>query len=276
MSNPIKAIGKAFKSVVRVIKKVALPALAIGAVVLTGGAALGVLPGLGGAGGPLASLGIKGALASVLTSAATSATIGAGLSAVTGGNIIKGATTGFITGGVLGGANAALGGAKGLGATAASGSSSGASNALNVIDNGKIAAMGSGSTNGFASTAAASGKAGGLGAAMGGEAVINPVAASTGPVTSGGGILGFLNRNQIVGGMAIQGLGQGLMASEQNKAAQRERDQIAANYGDGSGLPQYQSQGNNFANAADVFNAAIYAGKKIEYDPKTGLKVSNG
>lgn len=276
MSNPIKAIGKAFKSVVRVIKKVALPALAIGAVLLTGGAALGVLPSVGGLAG---SLGLSSTLTSALTSAATSATIGAGLSAVTGGNILKGATTGFIAGGVLGGANAALGAAKGLGgaAQAAGSGTSTASNALSMIDNGKLAAMGSGA-GGAATSAAvanAAGASGGLGAAMGGQSVVAPVVSSTGPVSSGG-IFGFLNRNPIVGGMAIQGLGQGLMASEQNKAAQRERDQIAANYGDGSGLPQYQSPGNNFANAADIFNSAIYAGKKIEYDPKTGLKVSNG
>ena len=41
MSGVFKAVGKVFKGVVKVIKKVALPALAIGAIVLTGGAAIG-------------------------------------------------------------------------------------------------------------------------------------------------------------------------------------------------------------------------------------------
>lgn len=276
VSNPLKAIGKVFKGAVKVLKKIALPALAIGAVVLTGGAALGVLPALGGSGGLLAGIGIKGALAGVLTSAAKAATFGAIGSALTGGNIVKGATAGFVTGGILGGASAALGGAKGLGTAAASGSSSGASNALNVIDNGKIAAMGSGATG---VTGAATTATQGLGTAVASSGLGSSATAGlvgSAPVPSSGGILGWMNQNPVVSGMMVQGLGQGLMAREQAKQQERDAAQTAANYSDTSGLPQYRSQGNSYANASDVFNGAIYAGKRVTLDPKTGLKVVNG
>ena len=72
MSNPFKAIGKVFKKVVKVVKKIALPAIMIGAAVLTGGAALGLLPSVGsmlGAGG----LGLSAGLTSVISSAGTGA-----------------------------------------------------------------------------------------------------------------------------------------------------------------------------------------------------------
>lgn len=271
MSNPFKAIGKAFKAVVRVVKKVALPALAIAAVVLTGGAALGVLPSVGSV---LGGIGISASstLGTVLMGAAKAATFGAVGSALTGGNIVKGATAGFITGGILGGANAALGG-LGKAAQAGAGGLGNASSinqtALESLRSGTSAAASGASgaaTQGLGTVANAAAQGGGVAAASGAGA----------PVSSGG-VLGFLNRNQIAGGMLIQGLGQGLMAHEQNKAAQRERDQIAANYADTSGLPQYQSPGGNgYAPAADVFNAAIYSGKKVSYNPNTGkLKVGN-
>lgn len=284
MSNPLKGIGKIFKSVVKAVKKVALPALAIGAVVLTGGAALGVLPSVGSLAG---SLGLSAGLTSTLTTAATSATIGAGMAAVTGGNVLKGATAGFVTGGVLGGVNAAMSG-LGTAAKTAQAGASGLGNAASIND-AALASMRSGAS--AAGTAASAGAQGlgsqvassglGLGsfsnAAQGIVQSAPAVASAAAPASSGaGGILGFINKNPIVSGMAIQGLGQGLMAMEQNKAAQREADRIAQNYSDTSGLPQYQSQGNGYTRAADVFNAAIFAGKKIEYDPKTGLKVSNG
>lgn len=280
MSNPFKAIGKAFKSVVRVVKKIALPALAIAAVVLTGGAALGVLPSVGSV---LGGIGISASstLGTVLMGAAKAATFGAVGSALTGGNIVKGATAGFITGGLLGGANAALGG-LGKAAQAGAGGLGNASSinqtALESLRSGTSAATSGASgavTQGLGNVANAAVQSGGVAAATGAPAIA-PVAASAAPVSSGG-VMGFLNRNPIVGGMVVQGLGQGLMANEQNKAAQRERDQIAANYADTSGLPQYQSQGNNgYSQASDVFNAAIYAGKKVSYDPNTGkLKVGN-
>lgn len=108
MSNPFKAIGKAFKAVVKVVKKVAVPALIIGAVVLTGGAALGALPAIGSV---LGSIGITGTMASVLGGAISSAAVGAGVGGLTAAisgkdvwsGIKGGALTGAITGGIAGG-----------------------------------------------------------------------------------------------------------------------------------------------------------------------------
>lgn len=278
------------------VKKVALPVLAIGAVVLTGGAALGVLPATGalsGVGGLASSLGLSSGLTSVLTTAATSATIGAVGSALTGGNIIKGATGGFVAGAALGGVSAALGGAAKAGTAAADAASSGASGAgnaastfaervasapgLDVISNGSLSGSGLAS-RGLGSALGGSAASSGLAAATGaGGGVLAPVVASAAPVTSGSGILGFINSNPVVSGMALQGLGQGMLAREQSKEAQRNRDAIAANYADTSGLPTYSSPNGGLGqpNAADVFNAAIYAGKKAVYDPSTG-RVSVG
>ncbi|MBF5091905.1 hypothetical protein F1640_18290 [Novosphingobium sp. NBM11] len=285
MSNPFKAIGKAFKAVVKVIKKVALPVLAIGAVVLTGGAALGVLPSVGALG---SSLGLSAGLTSVLSTAATSATIGAVGSALTGGNILKVATTGFVAGAALGGFNAAIGGAAKAGTAAADAASSGASGAgnaastfaervasapgLDVISNGSLSGGGLAS-RGLGTALGGSSAASGLAAATGaGGGVLAPVVASAAPVSSGSGILGFINSNPVVSGMALQGLGQGMLAREQSKEAQRNRDAIAANYADTSGLPTYSSPSGGLGgpNASEVFNAAIYAGKKVSYDPSTG------
>lgn len=273
MSNPLKGIGKIFKSVAKVVRKVALPALAIGAVVLTGGAALGVLPSVGALAG---SLGLSAGLTTVLTSAATSATIGAGLAAVTGKNVLKGATTGFVTGGVLGGVNAALGSTTDIFGKAAQAGTKGLGNAASINDaaltslrSGATSASGLASTAGLgnaATSAATQGLGGQAAGAVAGSAA--PAASVSAP--SSGGILGWMNKNPVPAGMVLQGLGQGLTVMEQSKDAQRERDQIAANYSDTSGLPQYQSQGNGYARAADVFNAAIYSGKKVEYDTKTG------
>ncbi len=110
MSGVFRAIGKVFKGIVKVVKKVALPALMIGAVVLTGGAALGALPALGTI---LGSIGISGGLAAALGGAISAGAIGAGVggltAAVTGGNILKGATRGFVGGAITGGLMGAAG-----------------------------------------------------------------------------------------------------------------------------------------------------------------------
>lgn len=110
MSGVFKAIGKVFKKVVKVVKKVAIPALMIGAIVLTGGAALGVLPAMGTM---LGGIGISGTLASVLGGAISMGAVGAvtgGLGAAASGKSIwKGAQTGFLVGAATGGVMGGLG-----------------------------------------------------------------------------------------------------------------------------------------------------------------------
>lgn len=236
MSNPLKAIGKAFKSVVKVVKKVALPALMIGAVVLTGGAALGVLPAVGSV---LGSIGISGTLASVLGGAISMGAVGAvtgGLaSAVSGGNILKGATGGFLagaaTGGVLGGLGVigadtvgnGIGGLLGHGtASAATGA---ASNGL-VLNDAALQAAGNaalpGASLGLGSTTAASG---GVAAAA---------SAAPAVAAGGGGLLSNPNL-LMLGGQLLSGFASGKSTEAQLQAEQQalkdKFDRTAFNYG---------------------------------------------
>lgn len=284
MSGIFKAIGKAFKAVVKTIKKVALPALAIGAVVLTGGAALGILPSVGALAG---SLGLSSTLTSVLVAGAKAATFGAIGSALTGGNIIKGATTGFMVGGALGAAGALGGLGKGVQtATAAAGSGAPASTAATAAQgataaSGALPPVAAGSTFSEAFAPIAS-SGGGLGT------VAAPVAASAAPVASiaaptvaavpasaGGGVMGFLNQNPMIAAMGIQGLGAGISAKAQADAQKDEQNRIAANYGDTSGLYRLPAgQGAALPDAASHYNNIISG--KVMFDRNTGRIVPVG
>lgn len=125
-------IKKAFKKVFDVAKVVAPVALLAGAVIFSGGAALGLAPlGIAGGWGAAAStltssLGLTGTLGSVLTGAVTNAGFGAlaggALSLVTGGDPMKGIQQGALAGGVAGGIGGALGMTGGA-ASAAEGAS---------------------------------------------------------------------------------------------------------------------------------------------------------
>lgn len=251
MSGLLKGVKKIFKKVGKVLKKIALPALAIGAVVLTGGAALGVLPSIGALG---SSLGLSAGLTGVLSSAASAATMGAVTSAVTGGNIIKGATTGLVVGG-------ALGAAGGLGQKVASA--------------GTTASGGGGSMTGFMSPAEkfVSG-AGGGGAGTVAAAAPAAVAANGGGGL-GSGILSFLNNNPVVGGSLVQGIGSGMIASGQAKAQRKAEEREAANYSDTSQLFRYSGDPRN-TNEEDpeggetVKSAIPYADASFVYDKSTG------
>lgn len=157
MSGVFKAIGKVFKSVVNVVKKIALPALMIGAVVLTGGAALGLLPAVGTM---IGGLGLSAGLTTVLTGAITYGALGAGIggltAAISGKNILKGATTGFIGGAIGGG----LLGAVAPGAIQANGFFGGALNAgksaaVTGLESLHEAGAAAGATESFGSAASA-------------------------------------------------------------------------------------------------------------------------
>jgi hypothetical protein len=221
MSGFLKSIGKVFKKVVKVIKKVALPALAIGAVILSGGAALGALPSVAsvlGSGG----LGLGAGLTSVMTTAVNSAGIGAAMGVLTGKNPIKAATTGLITGGLLGGANLAMSGA----AAGAGGPMSAAGDAAagaDLVSPANIAAQ---------SGAEAVGINGLPMQVLGESPVANGVTnAATRAATGGGGLMGFVERNQVLAGSALQGLGGGLIASENAKAERKREQRVRDSYG---------------------------------------------
>ncbi|WP_226018404.1 hypothetical protein [Novosphingobium sp. FKTRR1] len=245
MSGVFKAIGKAFKSVVNVAKKIALPALAIGAAVLTGGAALGVFgPGV------FASLGLSQGMTAVLATAGKSALTGALLSTATGGDPIKGATAGFVTGGVLGAAGSVLGTAGKAASTAAQAGQTAASTTGTTAATGALDAVGT------AIAAPVSAAA--------------PAIAAAAPTAIGSGILpdfaskalGSVFSNPVSAGMAIQGIGSGIMSATQAAEARRQDAQIRENYAGFGGSSG--STGGGFATIAP--SGAPY----FAIDPMTG------
>ena len=277
MSGIIKGIGKVFKKVVKVVKKVAIPALAIGAVVLTGGAALGVLPSIGALG---SSLGLSSALTGILSSAATGATIGAGGALLTGGNIVKGATTGFITGGAVGGIGAAMGG--GTAATAAGAASPGGALSTTPVDlaSSGMSVSGLRSAAGIGAQAASSPFAApALSGGLSLPAAATSLAPGAIPATAGNGlsrVFGALERNPLLAAGVVQGIGAGLSASAQAKDARRRDEEIRASYdGVGDNLYQYAgADGGNYQDALSRFSAPIYG--RVQYDRQTGRIVPVG
>ena len=247
MSGVIKAIGKTFKKVAKVVKKFALPILAIAAVGLTGGAALGLLPAIGGAGGLGAAIGLSPALTGIISSAATSATIGAVGSAVTGGNIVKGATAGLVAGGAVGAAGALLGPASAAARTASVASgAAGAGAPVPAVTAGGIGSGISGATSAIPAVSAAASPAAGIGS----------------------GIMGFVERNPMLAGQVINGIGSGLLASEQAKEQRKADARDQANYSGYNGL----NLGNSPVLGASTVpgSASPSGGGFITYDAATG------
>lgn len=245
MSGILKGIGKVFKKVGKVLKKVALPVLAIGAVVLTGGAALGLLPAVSSVVGGLG-------LSAGLTTALTGVVSGAGWGGIVGGIVggkkgfLKGAMMGGLTGGVLS-ATGALG-AGGAGSTASA--ASGAAPAAPITGGGLLSS----------STELAQGVA----AVPSNLTDAVPSLSSAGG-GGGGGLLGSVGSNPYVVPSLIQGVGGALSANEQNKAlSKREKkqaEQRAANYRVTEGLltPDYrQPSSAQRLDPADRFSPAYY------------------
>ena len=275
----------------KTVKKVALPVLAVGAVVLTAGAALGALPAMGPL---LGSIGIKGALAGILTSAAKAATFGAVGSLLTGGNPIKGATQGFLLGGAMGGVAALAAPAAGAGAAAQTAAGTAAGKGASGLGAAAAKATGATAAGTGAATAAAAvpGEAAmraawGVGApasvasSAAPAASLAPVASTAPVVSSGGGLGSFLgNMHPLVQGQMISGIGQGIAANEDAKDRRREREAIENNYADTSGyfrLDQSQRQGlGNLQPAAQRYSQSIYGKSRLTYDPATGRVMAMG
>ncbi len=243
MSGFIKKVGKIFRKVVRVAKKVAPYALAAAAVVFTGGAALGLTPTLGAAmGGLTSSLGLSGALGSAVTGALTNAGFGALAGGVLGGK--KGMATGALLGGVTGGL---MGGISGAGTIVSGGPAS----APIVGGAADASVLGSaGSTLGTAGTAATAATA------------AAPAASLVGTTAgTGGGLLG----NPLVTSQVLQGLGGGLMAKAQAQQAVKDAERVAENY----------NLGNDpfGAGGANQDQYATDTSTRWTYDPKQGKLV---
>lgn len=118
MSSVVKGIKKAFKKVGKFLKKALPIVLAVGALVFTGGAALGLTSvAWGGAGGIASTIGSaiggSGVVGSALTGAITQAGYGAlaggVISKASGGSFSQGAKAGAITGAITGGVSHAYG-----------------------------------------------------------------------------------------------------------------------------------------------------------------------
>jgi hypothetical protein len=292
MCNPFKAIGKVFKSVTKVVKKILPVVLAAAAIYFTAGAALGVAGTAGGWGAAVSSftsqMGATGVLGQVLTGAITQAgygaALGAGTSLLTGGDPLKGAATGALTGAVTGGVMGGIGmntdPLSGIGENAASGSP--------ITVEGLPPA-------GLDASAVEAGAAEGLWSAPSAVAA-NPAAAAPAAAPSGGGLLskgGWLERNQAIvglGGQAVAGVGQGLIAgaksedeAESKLALEREKAaRIRANYGNlGPGLlkpedvAHVQEQAGTRPTPGQRFDPRTYGGRwvyntesrRVEYVP---------
>lgn len=119
MSGIGKFLGNVFKAVVKVAKVVLPIALGVGAILFTGGAALGLTGVLaGGWGGAaagitsalgLADTGIGAVLTSAITTAGYGAVAGGAVAAATGQNVLKGIETGAASGAILGGVTGGIG-----------------------------------------------------------------------------------------------------------------------------------------------------------------------
>lgn len=225
MSGLFKSIGKIFKKVAKTVKKVALPVLAVGAVALTGGAALGVsLPSLSGA------LGATGTLGTILSTASQGATFGFAGSLLSGKNPIKAAAKGFLAGGVLGGASAALGGITPGGPVSGDATATrtgGMINGTNLpsVDGSVQAGVDAVDLATRETLSAATGSP--VAQSVGGLAVQG----ATAPGAHGtGGPIGWAERNPILAGQVIQGIGGGILAREQEKADARRQRKIQESY----------------------------------------------
>lgn len=248
MSGIVKTLGKVFlapiahvlpKKYRKVVRKVALGALMVGAVVMTGGAALGVLPSMGAMVG---GLGLSAGLTTALTGAISTGAVGAVTGMLTGG--FKGATKGFLlgaaTGGVLGGLgvlgpNGLIGGGKAVAGAASNSLSSAAPSfataslpgattapALGLAAPGTI----SGGIGAGLSSAAPSFASAALPAASTNLAALPAMPSLAAPAAaSGGGIGGFMAQNPMMtmmAGQALTGLATPSASTEAAKAAEKE------------------------------------------------------
>ena len=241
MSGILKSIGRVFKKAVKAVKKVALPVLAIGAVIVTGGAALGALPAVGS----LVGTSVLGstALASAITTGITTAGLGGAIGFVTSGGKLKGLTKGALVGGLTGGV---------LGAAGAMTANAGAGGAMNlgIGKAGTIAGMGQ-SAAGVAPGEAASGLidpvlSGGVDAASAAGASIGEATATTAAkglgsslvAKTGGGLLGGMDGigKALLLGNVINGLGSGLTQRAQAQDEKAKERRIRESYAGTGGL----------------------------------------
>lgn len=290
MSSVVKGVSKVFRAVTSSPLAIVGGALALGAVLVTGGAALGLAPmalGAGGATGAVAGTSaVSSTLGSIFTSAATQGAIGAlvggGVSAATGGDVAKGALVGAGVGALTGGVTGAIGSTASGVTSAPTASGAGLSPGAEV---GRAASgLGVGAADlGTAANGAGSDFISGAGVGMqpSTDLTLNtgtppPAAPSTGLGAGLGGMVdsagNFIKNNQTLVGSALGGVGQGAMAyfgaQEQAAAQAAQFEKIRQSYNTG---PMYTRPGGEGGTAGGngILNNKGGLGTRYRYDPET-------
>lgn len=285
MSSLFKGVRKVFKKIGKFVKKILPVVLAVGALVFTGGAALGLTGGLtwGGASGIAASIGSaiggQGLIGSVLTGAIRQAgygaLIGGTVSAASGGSFSKGAKAGAKAGAITG---AVMGGYGHL-------KNSALKNAQQTAGIGdEVAAQPPPGTEIQAAGTQASGvttyglgqKVGNITPGTGHMSIGGGAGAGAG--SGAGGLFtqgGWLERNQDLVGNVVKGVGAGLVAggeADAEKDLLRERQRIInENYAGADPGKEYRAAEPNRYGLmpTERFTGGYYGSYEYRYNPET-------
>lgn len=284
MSSVFKGIKKVFKKVFKAVKKVLPVVLAVGAIVFTGGAALGLTAATwGGAGGVAASIGsaiggtgvVGSALSGAIYQAGVGAAIGGTISAASGGSFSKGAKAGAITGAITGGVSGAYGHLK----TAAQ--SGGAMQSAGTQPSGAVTSPlpDAGASQAGVNIDAAGNMTNASAAAnmppvnlQGSPGIGSKIGSKIGGLFNQGG---WMERNQDLVGNVVKGIGGGLAAGAEADAERdllRERHNLTSqNYaGTDPGRGYNGASGSRSGlMPSQRFSADYYGSFEYRYNPET-------
>lgn len=279
MSSVFKGVKKVFKKVASGVGKMLPAVLAVGAIVFTAGAALGLPAMAGGWGGAVSSVfGSGSTVSNVLSGAVTQAGYGAAIggvgSALTGGDFSSGAMAGAVTGGVAGGAMGGLGmGTDPLGnmlGTAQTPTGTVPAGATAPTGATNAGALPPPPTAGTPSPAAAP-----LNPATAGAPVTGPTPVPATPSQASSGFGAFLSKNQTLVGNALGGLGSGLLqgmgAKEAAEAEERRARQIRDSYNvsDDALVREWKGDPTARPEPKDAYAYDDKRGRRYVYNPKT-------
>lgn len=222
MSGIVSGITKVFSAVGSSVAKVGKAVVGVGASLFSSGAASGAgSMASGGLSGVVQSVTGSGVLGNILTGAITTAgygaLIGGAVGALTGQGFGKGALMGGLGGAALGGLSGAMGGGLLSSATPTGLAPTGSTAATTLPSPSSPAggAMAASGGLGLSGSAAMSSAPSAIPSASA------PAAAAATGGTGNSGLMGFLNSN--VGGMALAGIGEGMMQRELLQVREDER-----------------------------------------------------
>lgn len=232
MSGVIKGVGKTFKKVLKTAVKIAPYAVLAGAVIFTGGAALGITGTWAAASASVGSI-FGSTLGPIVTGAVFQAGIGAavggGVAALTGGNIGKGITKGALVGAATGAATGLLAPGMVPSQTLAQANAAPAAAAPAPITSPTVGENGVGLMK--PATPAAPAVAGATPAPISTNA---PPPSAPPPAGRGTGLLAFADAHPGAAGAALQGVGTALSAFGGEGAGEAQRvdaEEKRVNYG---------------------------------------------